>query len=135
MTLGQLTEIIAMLMLSWLLTMVKLRWVIVAALLLGVVRYGLFAFSGWGGDLIWIWLGIALHGPCYTLFYITGQILVDRRVDPSMRSQAQALLGTLVGGVGGLLGSLFCGWYYADTKGLPPSWVFFWGEFGVAVFG
>ena len=135
MTLGQLTEIIAMLMLAWLLTISKLRWVIVAALMLGVARYGLFAFSGWSGDLVWIWLGIALHGPCYTLFYITGQILVDRRVDPSMRSQAQALLGTLVGGIGGLLGSLFCGWYYAGTKGLPHSWVFFWGILGVAVFG
>ena len=135
MTLGQVAEIIAMLTLGWLLSKGRLRWVLVSALLMGLVRYGLFAFAGWGGELIWIWLGIALHGPCYTLFYITGQILVDRRVDASMRGQAQALLATLVGGVGGLAGSLFCGWCYAGTVGIPNSWVFFWGILAVAVMG
>ena len=127
MTLGQITEIVAMLMLGWLLSVGQLRRVLVAALLLGLARYILFGFSGWNGELSWIWLGIALHGPCYTLFYVTGQVVVDRRVDPAMRSQAQALLGTLVGGVGGLLGSLLCGWYYMGTLGLPNSWVFFLG--------
>jgi MFS family permease len=135
MTLGQIAEIFAMLVLGWLLAKGKLRWVLVSALLMGLARYALFAFSGWGGELIWIWIGIALHGPCYTFFYITGQILVDRRVDASMRSQAQALLGTLVGGVGGLVGSLFCGWCYAGTMGIPHSWVFFWGILAVAVLG
>ncbi len=135
MTLGQVAEIVAMLTLGWLLARGKLRWVLVSALLMGLVRYGLFAFSGWSGELIWIWLGIALHGPCYTFFYITGQILVDRRVDASMRGQAQALLGTLVGGVGGLAGSLLCGWCYATTTGIPHSWVFFWGILALAVVG
>lgn len=135
MTLGQITEIVAMLMLGWLLSVGQLRRVLVAALLLGLARYILFGFSGWNGELSWIWLGIALHGPCYTLFYVTGQVVVDRRVDPAMRSQAQALLGTLVGGVGGLLGSLLCGWYYMGTLGLPNSWVFFWGALAIAVLG
>lgn len=135
MTLGQIAEIIAMLVLGWLLAKGKLRWVLTSALLMGLARYVLFAFSGWGGELLWIWIGIALHGPCYTFFYITGQILVDRRVDASMRSQAQALLGTLVGGVGGLVGSLLCGWLYAGTMGIPNSWVFFWGILALAVLG
>ena len=82
-----------------------------------------------------MWLGIAMHGPCYTFFYITGQMLVDRRVDPGMRSQAQALLGTIVGGVGGFVGSLFCGWYYAGTLGLANSWLFFWSGLALAVMG
>lgn len=133
MTLGQVTEIVAMLVLGWLLARGKLRWVLVGALVLGLARYGLFALAGWMGSLPWMWLGIAMHGPCYTFFYITGQVLVDRRVGPGMRSQAQALLGTIVGGVGGLLGSLFCGWYYAFNKGLPDNWVFFWGGLAVAV--
>jgi len=112
---------------------VKLRWVLLLALALGLFRYILFAYSGWTNNLSWMWLGIAMHGPCYTLFYITGQVLVDRRVNPAMRGQAQALLGTIVGGVGGLLGSLFCGWYYAGSKGWPHGWVFFWGGLAVAV--
>lgn len=135
MTLGQVTEIVAMLSLGWLLGRGKLRWVLVASLLLGIARYGLFAYSGWSGGLVWMWLGIAMHGPCYTFFYITGQMLVDRRVDPGMRSQAQALLGTIVGGVGGFVGSLFCGWYYAGTLGLANSWLFFWSGLALAVMG
>jgi len=134
MSLGQITEIFAMLMLGWLLSLGRLRWVLLAGLVLGLARYVLFAFSGWSEGILWMWLGIAMHGPCYTLFYITGQVLVDRRVEPGMRGQAQALLGTIVGGVGGLLGSLFCGWYYTGSKGLPHGWVFFWGGLGLAVF-
>ncbi len=135
MTLGQITEIVAMLMLGWLLSVGQLRRVLIAALLLGLARYVLFAFSGWNSELTWIWIGVALHGPCYTLFYVTGQVVVDRRIDPGMRSQAQALLGTLVGGVGGLLGSLLCGWYYFGSQGLPNEWVFFWGGLALAVLG
>ncbi|MBT8035920.1 MAG: MFS transporter [Verrucomicrobiae bacterium] len=135
MALGQVTEIGAMLMLAGLLAKGRLRWVLIAALSLGVARYGLFAYSGWTGSLPWLWLGIALHGPCYTFYFVTGQMLVDRRVAPGMRSQAQALLGTMVGGIGGLLGSLLCGWYYGVTIDLVNGWVFFWGGLMVAVFG
>ena len=134
MTLGQVTEIVAMLMLSGLLARGRLRWVLTAALSLGVVRYGLFAYCGWSEALPWMWLGIALHGPIYAFYYTTAQLLVDRRVESGMRSQAQALLGTL-GGIGGLCGSLFCGWYYGVSIGLPHGWAFFWGGLAIMVAG
>ena len=133
MTLGQITEIFAMLVLGWLMARGRLKWVLVLALVLGLARYLLFAISGWSGGLLWMWLGIAMHGPCYTFFFITGQVLVDRRVDPAMRGQAQALLGTIDGGIGCLLGSLFCGWYYAGTQHLTHNWVFFWGSLALVV--
>ncbi|MCP5536359.1 MAG: MFS transporter [Akkermansiaceae bacterium] len=135
MTLGQITEIVAMLSLGWLLARGRLRWVLLASLMLGITRYSLFAYSGWSGGLIWMWVGIAMHGPCYTFFFVTGQMLVDRQVQPGMRSQAQALLGTISGGIGGLLGSLFCGFCYARTDGLPNEWTFFWGGLAVIVVG
>lgn len=133
MTLGQVTEIGAMLMLSGLLAKGRVKWVLAAALGFGLMRYVFFAYAGWSGFLPWLWLGIAMHGPCYTFYYVTGQIAVNRRVDPGMRSQAQALLGTLSGGVGGFGGSLLCGWWFADTMGLPHGWVFFWGGLALAV--
>jgi|TARA_B110000908_G_scaffold43992_1_gene53502 hypothetical protein len=134
MTLGQVTEIFAMLLLGGLLAKGRIRWVLIAALVMGLLRYGLFAFAGWSGGLTWMWLGIALHGPCYTFYYVTAQMVVDRRIDPGMRNQAQALLTTL-GALGGFVGSLFCGWYYTETHGLPHEWVFFWGGLGVVVLG
>jgi len=134
MTLGQITEIGAMLVLGGLLARGRVRWVLVAALTMGVLRYGLFAFSGWTSGLLWMWLGIALHGPCYTFYFVTAQMLVDRRVDRGMRNQAQALLGVM-GGVGGLAGSLLCGWYFASTANMAHGWVIFWSGLAVAVLG
>jgi len=135
MTIGQVTEIGAMLMLSGLMAKGRLRWVLIAAIIFAFIRYLLFALAGWGGSLLWMWLGIAMHGPCYTFYSVTGQILVNRKVEARMRSQAQALLGTLSVGLGGMIGSLLCGLYYRETIGLVSGWAFFWGGLAAAVFG
>ncbi len=135
MSLGQVTEIGALLMLGGLLAKGRVRWVLTAALGFALVRYLLFAFAGWSGGLWWVWLGIAMHGPCYTFYYVTGQMLVNRRVDPGMRNQAQALLGTLSGGVGACSGSLLVGWYYGATIEMVNGWAFFWLGLAAIVFG
>lgn len=132
MTLGQWTEILAMLMLGGLLARGRVKWVLAASLALGLLRYVLYAVGGATGGLAWVWIGIAMHGPCYTFFYVTGQMLVDQRVQPSMRGQAQALLATL-GGVGGLAGSLVCGWYFGIVTGLPGDWELLWGGLAALV--
>jgi len=135
MSLGQVTEIVALLLLGGLLAKGRVRWVLTVALLFAFVRYLLFAFGGWTGGLWWVWLGIAMHGPCYTFYYVTGQMLVNRRVDPGMRNQAQALLGTLSGGIGAGGGSLLVGWYYGTTMGMVNGWLFFWLGLAAAVLG
>lgn len=135
MSLGQVTEIVALLLLGGLLAKGRARWVLVTALVFAFVRYLLFAVAGWSGGLWWVWLGIAMHGPCYTFYYVTGQMMVNRRVPPGMRNQAQALLGTLSGGLGGCSGSLLCGMYYASTVGMVNGWMFFWAGLATAVLG
>lgn len=132
MTLGQLTEIVAMFMLGGLMARGKLKGVFVAALVIGLLRYVLCAVGGGTGSLLWVWIGIAMHGPCYTFFYVTGQMLVDKRVQPRMRGQAQALLSTLTG-LGSLLGSLLCGLYYRMVMRASGDWVIFWGGLSAAV--
>lgn len=135
MSLGQVTEIFALLVLGTLLGKGRVRWVLVLSMLFALVRYLLFAYGGWTGGLWWVWLGIAMHGPCYTFYYVTGQMLVNRRVEPGMRNQAQALLGTLSGGIGGGCGSLFCGWYYRESMMMVNGWVFFWVGLAAMVMG
>jgi len=135
MSLGQVTEIVALLLLGGLLAKGRVRWVLIVALIFAFVRYLLFAFGGWTGGLWWVWLGIAMHGPCYTFYYVTGQMLVNRRVDPGMRNQAQALLGTLSGGIGAGGGSLLVGWYYGTTMGMVNGWLFFWLGLAAGVLG
>ena len=45
-----------------------------------------------------------LHGICWTFFYEAGRVFIHRRVDEGMRGQAQALIGLVSNGLGGVLG-------------------------------
>ena len=78
-----------MLSLSLLGNRFRVRWFIVAGLILGILRL-LFRTCG---ELVLpvIWVGIALHGPVYAYLYVTGRMFLDKRVPDTMRGQAQAL--------------------------------------------
>lgn len=122
MSLGQITEIIAMFLLGALLRW-RLKWIITAGLVFGVVRYALSALDTPGGVIA----GIVLHGCTYTLVLITAQIYVDQRVDPTWRGRAQALLSLCNSGVGNLVGYLGTGgWFLVCTTGGRTQWPVFW---------
>ena len=130
MSLAQTTEIVAMFTLGALLVRWRLKWVLTAGLLFGVVRYGLCALDGRG----WLLAGVVLHGATYTLFFIAAQIYVNERMDPAWRTRAQALLTFLVSGVGNLIGYLSCGaWFRACQEPSGTHWALFWGGLTVAV--
>lgn len=123
MSLGQVTEVIAMLALARLLTRWRLKWVLAAGLLLGGVRYALCAFDTRAGLIA----GIVLHGASYTLVAITAQIYLDQRVEPAWRARAQALMSLLVGGVGNLVGYLGTGaWFAVQSSAAGTAWPIFW---------
>ena len=127
MTIGQMLEIFAMLSLSLLGSRFRVRWFIVVGLILGILRFGLFALAGELGMLSVIWVGIALHGPVYTYLYVTGRMFLDKRVPDTMRGQAQALFQLLIGSVAGILGAFSCGWLYQGTvSGGAEDWTLFW---------
>ena len=127
MTFGQMLEIFAMLSLSLLGSRFRVRWFIVAGLILGILRFALFALAGELGTLSVIWLGIALHGPIYTYLYVTGRMFLDKRVPDTMRGQAQALFQLLIGSVAGIVGAFSCEWLYQGTvSGGAENWTLFW---------
>lgn len=124
MSLGQVTEIIAMVGLSSVLGRWKFKWTLGAGLTFGFVRYCLCAVDGKG----WVLAGLTLHGFAFTLFFINAQIYLDQRIDPAWRVRAQALFGLMVGGVGNLIGYLGTGWWFrVCQKGGGIDWTFFWG--------
>lgn len=130
MTLGQVTEILAMLFLARLLTNWRLKWIIAAGLGCGFLRYALCALDG----KAWILLGITLHGCCFTLVFITAQIYLDERIDPAWRARAQALMALVTGGVGNLVGYLGTGWWFAaNARAGGENWPVFWGGLALAV--
>lgn len=130
MTLGQVTEIIAMFMLGGLLFNWRLKWIFASGLIFGVVRFALSAING----KAWLLAGVLLHGCSFTLVFITAQIYLDQRVEAAWRARGQALMALMSGGVGNLIGYLGTGWWFtscARTEG--EQWPIFWGGLAVAV--
>ncbi|MDB6027943.1 MAG: hypothetical protein JWM68_4166 [Verrucomicrobiales bacterium] len=128
MTLGQITEMIAMFSLAALLIKGRLKWVFVCGLSFGVARFMFSAFDTKTTLLI----GLLFHGGSYALVFITAQIYLDQRVDPAWRARAQALLSLVNGGVGNLLGYLGTGWWFSFcTTSTKTRWPLFWGGLSV----
>jgi len=130
MTLGQVTEVLAMFALARLLSSWRLKWVIAIGLGCGVLRYALCALNG----KAWILLGITLHGCSFAMVIITTQIYLDDRVDPAWRARAQALMALLTGGVGNLIGFLGNGaWFNFNARSGVENWPVFWGGLALMV--
>jgi nucleoside transporter len=130
MTLGQVTEIIAMFSLGGLLLKWRLKWVFACGLSFGVLRFALSAMNG----KLWVLAGVLLHGGSFALVFITAQIYLEQRVDASWRARAQALFTLMCSGVGNLLGYLGTGWWFSACTGTPGTqWSLFWGGLAAAV--
>jgi nucleoside transporter len=130
MTLGQVTEIIAMFSLAGLLTNWRLKWILGGGLAVGALRYGLCTLNG----KIPLLAGVTLHGFSFTLFFITAQIYLNERIDGAWRARAQALMFMMNAGVGNLLGYLGTGfWLDACTQEQRTNWSLFWGGLSVVV--
>ncbi len=106
MSLGQATEVIATYALAPLLARVRVKWLLLAGLGFGVLRYALFALNA----RPWILVGISMHGFCYILYFVSAQLFLERRIPSAYRARAQAFLSLMMLGVGTFIGSLACGW-------------------------
>jgi MFS family permease len=130
MSLGQVTEAIAMYALSPLLGRFQLRTLFLAAIATSALRYFLFALNQSSA----VFAGIFLHGICFTLFFIPAQIYVEQHIDRSMRFRAQSLMTLLISGFGNLFGYLGCGWlreFY--TTEAHTVWPQYWFALALAV--
>lgn len=130
MTIAQMLEAVSMFALGAMMTRMRVKALLMWSLGLSVLRFALSASAGWTGLIGWHLGGIALHGMCYTFYFVTAQIFLDRMVDPGMRGQAQGLLSMVSGGVGPLIGALVCGWL---RKHLVADGVQGWDAFWLAL--
>ena len=127
MTLAQITEIGGMLVVGSVMVRFRVKHVLLWALGLSVLRFGMSAYAGASGLIGWHIGGIVLHGVCYTFYFITAQVFLDRRVDPGLRGQAQGMLALVSSGFGPLVGAVVCGWlrnHYVTAAG--GGWMDFW---------
>lgn len=133
MTLGQMSEIVFMLLIPFFFRKLGVKWMLLIGMLCWVARYVLFAF-GAPDQVAWmLLLGVALHGICYDFFFVTGFIYTDRKAPVEIRGQAQSLLVFLTQGLGMFFGfrMAFGGnWPFTETP-LPNTF----GATGVAPAG
>lgn len=100
MTLGQMSEIIFMLLIPFFFRKLGVKNMILIGMLAWVLRYALFAM-GAPNQIAWmLFLAIILHGICYDFFFVTGFIYTDKKAPKEIRGQAQSLLVFLTQGVG-----------------------------------
>ena len=129
MTLGQVFEIVAFLMMGYWLRRVRIRTLLMVAMGCAVVRYCLFAMGGVIPHYLWILVGLSLHGICWTFFFETGRVFLNRRVDQRFRAQVQALVTFASMGLGSTVGTLLC-WKLYDLMvvGGLGGWTVYWAS-------
>jgi nucleoside transporter len=136
MSFGQMSEVLFMLILPLLFVRYGVKYILLGGMLAWAVRYALFAVSASTGVISLVFLGIILHGICYDLFFVAGQIYVDKKSTADIRSQAQGFLVLITYGLGMFIGAQVAGYIYnlllkGQTVLSVQSWQQFWLVFAV----
>lgn len=109
MALGQVSEVVMMLLMPFLLRRMTVRSILIVGMLSWTIRYTLLAYGNAGAAIWMFYIAILLHGVCYDFFFMTGQLYTDQEAPPNLRSAAQGLITFLTYGVGMFIGSLSSG--------------------------
>ena len=106
MTLAQVSEVVCMVTMPWLLLRLGVRGLFLIGTLCWALRFLLLA-AGSQWQAAWpVYTAIVIHGPCYVFVYVAGQIYIDRLVVPSRRGVAQGLHAIATTGFGHLFGAI-----------------------------
>jgi nucleoside transporter len=130
-TLGQMSEVVFMLLMPWFFVRLGVKKMLMAGMGAWVLRYVLFSLGAPGAVFALIVLGILLHGICYDFFFVTGQIYVDKKSTHGVRGQAQGFFVLVTYGVGMFIGAQIAGNVYNRFLAGAPKltldqWARFW---------
>lgn len=131
MTLCQISELLTMLVLPWLISKIGLKRVLMLGMAVWAVRF--FAFGSMQSAAVIA--GLLLHGLSYGLLVAGAAIYAARLVPPAMSARAQSFISMLIFGVGMFLGAQVAGWVgdsYRGAGGGMHDWAKIWG-WGAAV--
>src|SRR5437899_10322068 len=116
-SLGQMSAVVFMLLMPLFFARLGVKRMLMAGMAAWVLRYALFAIAAPNAVFWLIIIGILLHGVCYDFFFVTGQIYVDKKSTPAVRSQAQGFLVLVTYGIGMLIGAQVAGNVYKRLLG------------------
>jgi nucleoside transporter len=103
-TLGQMSEVLFMLMIPLFLRSLGMKVTLLVGMLAWTCRYLLFAYGNAHELSFMLIVGIALHGVCYDFFFVSGQIYTDSKAGAAHKSAAQGLITLATYGLGMLIG-------------------------------
>jgi nucleoside transporter len=127
MTLGQMSEILFMLLLPVFILRFGLKTTLIVGMGAWFLRYVAFA-AGDDGSMVLLVTGIVLHGVCYDFFFVSGQIYTDNKAGEQYKSSAQGLITLATYGAGMLIGFWAAGKLYdANTLDVGHNWMAIWG--------
>ncbi|GAA6183032.1 MULTISPECIES: nucleoside permease [Alteromonadaceae] len=138
MTLGQVSEVVFMLILPVFLNRFGIKITLLIGMLAWVLRYVLFAYGDADSGIALLLVGIALHGVCYDFFFVSGQIYTDSKAGAKVKNAAQGLITLATYGIGMLVGFWIAG-KIADSYAtdIGHDWFNIWlfpAVFALAVF-
>ena len=131
MTLCQISELLTMIVLPWLIAKIGLKRVLMLGMAVWAVRF--FAFGTMNGAAVIV--GLLLHGLSYGLLVTGASIYAERLVPPAMSARAQSFISMLIFGVGMFLGAHvagFTGEAYRIEGVKMHDWAAIWG-WGAAI--
>ena len=117
MSLAQLSEVVLMLSLPFLLQNLGYRWTIYLGVIAWCLRFLIYVLFN---SLAMTLVSIMLHGFCIACFLIGGSLYVANVASPNIRASAQALFAMVTFGLGRVIGAIFGGFVEgAYTTKLP----------------
>jgi nucleoside transporter len=109
MSLGQVSEILFLLMLPFAYKKWGLKNIFIIGLTAWVIRFIFFGYGTADATPWMLYAAILLHGVCYDFFFVSGQIYIDKKAGTAIKAQAQGLITLATYGIGMLLGNLMAG--------------------------
>jgi len=134
MSLGQVTEVLAMLVLAGLLGRFSYRRVLLLGVLMELLRFAFLILSAFTSSSVLAYIGIGFHGPAFAFFFSTAFIYIDSFTDSESRAGIQQLFNLIAMGVGNFFGSMLAGGVFdiAAVDG-RVRYEWFWGVPAVLV--
>ena len=108
MSIGQVAEILTMIVLGTVLKKLGWRTTMIVGILGYTFRFAVFAW--FPESTLFIVLVNLVHGICYAFFFATVYIFVDAYFPADVRSSAQGLFNVMILGIGTLIANSICPW-------------------------
>jgi nucleoside transporter len=109
MSLGQVSEVLFMLLLPFAYGKFGVKKILIVGLLAWIIRFAFFGYGDAASSTWMLYAAILLHGVCYDFFFVSGMIYTDKKAGEKIKSQAQALISLATYGIGMLIGSIVAG--------------------------